>query len=118
MSRTDKSTPWWVKIQRSPAKYSVEVHDHRSGECDLPELPIDKKYWERQGTRCSWGFSQELLFGRGSGCPCWMCHGREDIARHTRKLRQESRERGRQTGLVHDRGADMDEVDWGNVGRG
>lgn len=31
MSRTDKTRPYWVKLQEHP----VEHHDHRDGVCDL-----------------------------------------------------------------------------------
>jgi hypothetical protein len=75
MSRTIKTTPWAVRREKDPAKYALTVRDHRFFACDLPELPQERKMWMRHNTRCYYEPSKQLLYGRHSGCPCWMCHG-------------------------------------------
>jgi hypothetical protein len=63
MSRTTKHTPAWVRINRNPHQLSVEIHDHRFGPCDLPELPVTP-------APLRWHKTTTCYFG----CPCWMCH--------------------------------------------
>ena|SRR5215211_7696615 len=36
MSRTDKTNPYWVKLEQEPSS-RVEHHDHRRGVCDIDE---------------------------------------------------------------------------------
>ncbi|MGH3543347.1 MAG: hypothetical protein ACRDT5_14845 [Mycobacterium sp.] len=67
MSRTDKTAPFWVKLQRGDIA-SIEVHDHRRGACDIDDH--DGGYRPR---RCH----REFLYTGTNVCCCPMCHGRE-----------------------------------------
>lgn len=71
MSRSFKTRPWWVKLAEHPGATCRAEHDHRFGDCDLPESPGQGVH----GQRCRWGPTSRTLDGPGSGCPCEMCHG-------------------------------------------
>jgi hypothetical protein len=67
MSRTDKTRPFWVKVEDPyNRRYVEEDHDHRSSDCDfdgtsawysrssIPRLPSEaaKAFWRAERERC------------------------------------------------------------------
>lgn len=75
MSKTDKTRPWWVRVAEAP----VPVHDHRFGECTLPEEIGPSSggcHWRSAGYHAT-------------GCPSASC-GRE-----WSRIRREERRRDR-----------------------
>lgn len=69
MSKTFKTDPLDVQMAgKNPKMSSEEVHDHRNGECDLPN--IQDHVHERFSTRCHWVYRYE---GRNFSCGCSMC---------------------------------------------
>lgn len=79
MSRTFKTAPVLVKCLSEPGMIEPE-HDHRLGECDLPERPtrpIDsegkKTVWNRNGTHCYWVPSAAFWRSPLGVCGCSTC---------------------------------------------
>ncbi len=71
MSRTDKQTPWWVKtLQPEWRRHVTEVHNHRTGPCDLPAHRAAGRVWAR--TCC---YLEPRWVGRNIWCPCGGCTG-------------------------------------------
>lgn len=70
MSRTRKTDPLKVKVNKHPTKL-VENHDHRLGlPCDLPKVPVYKMF--DSTTRCVWDVSDEMYYDKevwSCGCP-------------------------------------------------
>lgn len=83
MSNTSKTDPYWVRVQDGRS-HTEPVHDHRFGECDLPETPA-----VNTGTRCRWAWS--CAGGGGNECGCRICtaHHERRIAR--RRSRHDSK---------------------------
>jgi len=84
LSRTDKTAPYFVKMQWIP----VAHHDHRFGPCTLPEKPNPKYVWtwrERYG-KCYWDTDWNHPIYR---CGCSMCgydnRGQNRKSRHRAK---------------------------------
>ena len=111
MSDTRKTAPGSVRAAREPARLLRERHDHRQGSCDLPEVP---NTWniESWGTRCRWEFSTEFYVGRDGGCPCWMCHGGENLRDERRHVRHEGRKVSRQLVRVLNSGGEWEDIAW------
>jgi hypothetical protein len=65
MSRTDAHTPFAVRIARGEIG-AHEEHDHRSGDCDLPERDACRSIT----TRCTWTWSWTGV----AICACELCH--------------------------------------------
>jgi hypothetical protein len=81
MSRTDKTKPLWV---RSAEHDPRPIHDHRSGDCDLP--PEQTK--ELPDTRCHWEVPYLLLFG---GTCCAGCSKRVCVKERQGMLKERNR---------------------------
>lgn len=95
MSRTDKTQPWRNRI----AEHPQEVHDHRSGPCDLPKDPLTypdtsavPKTWSC--TRCYWDVQLNHLYDHHV-CGCRMCTGYYERKWDNRKERYRGREQCR-----------------------
>lgn len=87
MSHTDKTRPFWVKLGDSPGNY-VPKHDHRHGDCDLPEFSRD--YWRRD-TRCTWTWTSEWINSPDARCDCKLCRGSIGRRVDNRKARYSAR---------------------------
>ena len=73
-------------MSASPNTCAKQVHDHRDGVCNLPDVPVDV-WWGRPGD-CTWEPDKDLYYGPGHGCGCWMCTdqpGRKARARRDRR---------------------------------
>jgi hypothetical protein len=73
MSHTYRDAPGWVRMGKDRARLVREAHDHRWGECTLGDFTGPDSCWYG-GEGCGYGPALEYYFGKGSGCPCWMCH--------------------------------------------
>ena len=69
MSRTYKTDPLRVKLSKPECSKLkvIEDHDHRFGECDLPENPLHEGY-----TRCTWEYDWNGIHL----CCCKLCSGK------------------------------------------
>lgn len=85
MSRTHAHVPLRIRVARGDLD-RVEVHDHTSGICDLPN-PFDLDALQPGHGHCHWTW---LWDGRGV-CPCQLCHGGEANRRERRAERQRVR---------------------------
>ena len=106
MSKTFKTTPWWVRMAASPSVFASQEHDHVDGVRDLPPRPtVD---WWRTPTRCQWEPSHRL-WSEGTGCSCFCCgdtSGRRHRARRRRRLTRQIGRRLRRAGVDPDEVAD------------
>lgn len=86
MSKTDKTRPWWVRMAEAPGVTCVPVHDHRFGNCTLPdEITADNASTSDRTSGCYWrGAGYHVLGCNSAGC------GRE-----WNQLRREERRRSR-----------------------
>lgn len=70
MSHTDKTRPWWVKMNDAPMVTCAPRHDHRFGPCTLPaEITADTAGFHASG--CHWGTTGYNATGPGvlhNGC--------------------------------------------------
>lgn len=67
MSRTDKTAPYDVKMLWIPR----EKHDHRFGECNLPDAPSpEREPWSVRYANCYWDTNWYDPIYR---CGCGMC---------------------------------------------
>jgi hypothetical protein len=84
MSRTDKTKPWWVRVNEHNPRAD---HDHRNGICDLPESALSQHnnfQWNR--SQCHWS-DHEIIYGNCcAGCGCVHCR---DAYSHRRSVRTE-----------------------------
>lgn len=83
MSRTDKTNPFWVKLDRGDLA-SDEWHDHSHGTCDLPERWLDQFTGK---TRCR----REFRFTGIRTCCCPLCHAWDYPLPEPRRRRRERR---------------------------
>lgn len=107
MSHTYKTNPYLVKLS-NPEKHRVilkEVHDHRFGECNLPENPLNQTSW--RGCYYTWSWN-----GRNSFCGCHLCTDYEYRIIHNRSERRKSKSRCKQ--FVVDPEYFDDMIDWYN----
>lgn len=81
MSRTDKTDPYWVRV-RDGRSHTEPLHDHRFGECDLPDTPE-----VTTDTRCRWVWS--YVGNRDCGCRLCTAHHERRTAR--RRSRHDSK---------------------------
>ena len=65
---------------------AIEVHDHRDGECDLPDLDEWVKTPMASRTRCYWDLCLRELYEHHT-CGCWMCTERPFRKQQRRKER-------------------------------
>lgn len=97
MSRTDKTRPWWVKMNDAPMVTCAPRHDHRFGPCTLPdEITAETASASHRTSGCYWGSTGHNSSGPGvlhNGCRD--CTGyydrREDRRRSRRAARLELR---------------------------
>ena len=91
MSKTTKTTPMWVRMNRRPATLSVADHDHRNGVCDL-DTPLNyhRQHHYVSGS-CVPRPSTLALKGPNSGCGCPMCTNRDARRVSRRQVRREGR---------------------------
>ncbi|MBU8832902.1 hypothetical protein [Mycolicibacterium goodii] len=68
MSKTDKTTPFWVKLMRGDIA-SVEVHDHTDGTCDMPDAATPSGWTKHQGCHRAFVYTGTRV------CCCPLCHG-------------------------------------------
>jgi len=71
MSRTDNHRPYWLRAEDDGP---VECHDHRFGECDLPE---ERSVWHGDWSdrpNCYWEPSRSAWYGP-LACNCSYCQG-------------------------------------------
>jgi hypothetical protein len=69
MSRTDNHRPYWLRAEDAGP---VECHDHRFGECDLPE---ERSVWHgnwNERPNCYWEASKSAWYS-ALACSCSMC---------------------------------------------
>jgi len=85
MSRTDKTDPYRVLLWVDPAGRLPE-HDHRVGECDLPQ---DIRGHLEARTRCTWGSLWDHAWA--AVCSCELCHGGRWCRAENRRDRRASR---------------------------
>lgn len=93
MSRTIAHTPWSVLVARRP-DLRVEVHDHRSGVCDLPSpaeyaamLRAERYYYPRL-THCRWDLDWQRMWNI---CGCALCTGKYERRAERRRSRRNAR---------------------------
>lgn len=79
MSRTDKTAPWWVRAEDAGLR---EHHDHRNGECTLPEEPCYGRAWPRES--CYW----EVANWTDMACGCSMCSPGRWRTKRTKRERE------------------------------
>jgi hypothetical protein len=92
VSRTDAHRPYRARLTGPP--HAVELHDHRTGPCDLPTLAqwrhmlsSDRRHWLLYSTlRCTWTLSSE----QQHLCGCAMCTGRFDRQQDRRRTRRQA----------------------------
>lgn len=74
MSKTDKTSPYWVRVTEEPGITCIPVHQHADGVCDLPEHPTEMgRRWGAES--CYWAESKAFWYDRGNPCGCPMCTG-------------------------------------------
>lgn len=89
MTRTFKTDPLPVKAARHPGVLQ-EMHDHRSGPCDLPATPALET--ERL-TRCTWGLPWGTLASDPKfRCGCPLCTAQAWRRRENRRIRHTGRQ--------------------------
>lgn len=88
MSDTDKTRPYWVQLVTEP--FRVEVHDHRSHECNLPSVAEIRTAdaLPRHFTDCHYTYQWD---GRNHFCGCPLCTGQEDRRADRRRSRHQAR---------------------------
>lgn len=88
MSRTDNHRPYRARILDKGS--AVATHDHRSGECDLPDLDdwVHERVTER--THCGWEIPLSVLSEHPT-CGCDMCTGSQYRKRERRRRRHNER---------------------------
>lgn len=93
MSRTDKTTPWWVRMAERPGVTYLPAHDHRDGVCTLPDdITPESASLNRRLSGCHWIATNRYLFDRGglTGGREWY-HIRRETRRRSRRSRRELR---------------------------
>ncbi|BCY09863.1 hypothetical protein [Actinoplanes sp. L3-i22] len=95
MSRTDKTRPWWVQMADAPMVAGRPVHDHRRGECTLPERITAES--ARPGEGCFWGLTRSYWFRRveSHGYREWSLQRRADRRRSRHEARRAVRHQAR-----------------------
>lgn len=96
MSHTDKTRPLHVKMWDSSSNINKQArHDHRFGECDLPDSFAESEANWGAGepvTGCTWEFAYTGVHV----CCCAVCHGggwvRAEIRSERRKARMACRD--------------------------
>lgn len=87
MSRTDKTDPYWVKVER----YGIEDHDHRNGVCDYEISSKEKgsprwKYQSCEDTMSGgWAYSSRYD-ERASVVKWWSNYFERSNRRETKRL--------------------------------
>lgn len=85
MSKTDKTTPYWVRLLRRDVPVQ-EVHDHENGPCDLPPKPEHREHVGYRGRgHCHWDYTYSDGVNHFCGCP--MCTGKHERKAERRKRR-------------------------------
>lgn len=107
MSRTDKTRPWHVRVAEIPMVTCYPVHDHRGGECTLPDDPADVPV---KGARCYWRESDQLLYGRDRGCGCPLCTQQDERRAKARRQRRQGRQQARSATVAVASGVDPIEL--------
>lgn len=88
MSDTKKTDPFLIKLWNG-ALHRAAVHDHRFGECDLPQA-VDEHLaqlsagWSRLDGRCRW----EFQFTGVRTCCCGLCRPRACGRRERKSARR------------------------------
>lgn len=93
MAHTDKTKPVRVRILEGTLT-PREVHDHRTGPCDLPATPRDEeKRFRQEGwaghqkANCYWDFHMEGT----STCGCHMCTSHNERRAERRANRHDTK---------------------------
>ncbi|MFC4854265.1 hypothetical protein [Actinophytocola glycyrrhizae] len=94
MSKTDKTRPRWVRIADTPGVTGVAVHDHRFGDCTLPdEITADSTSASHRTSGCHWhgaGYHQTGCGSAGCGRE-WSRFRREERRRDRHQAHRELR---------------------------
>lgn len=99
MSKTDKTSPWWVK-QHYDHSYIEPVHRHEAHECNLPPRPSAKemhndrthKWSNDPDAPCFWWPSLAFYRSRWALCGCYMCSpDAYDMPRSKRERKEKKR---------------------------
>ena len=102
MSKTHKTAPFWVQLN-NPERTGIsveEVHDHRFGECDLPEFPGKDHINIRGYCMYSWNYN-----GKNAFCGCNMC------TEHLWRKRQNKSFRRKSTEMLNPKYLDVNDYD-------
>lgn len=89
VSRTDKTRPWWVQMASEP-NAARPSHDHRHGECTLPEdITAATASGNPRRGRCYWAPGPSYWYRRTES------HGYREYAAWRREERRRSRHAAR-----------------------
>lgn len=81
MSRTLKTSPFWVRMADAPAN-AVACHDHRYGPCDLAPRSVRTFRDQDWAARCHWERTWYTAF-----CGCPICRGSLGLRGQRRRAR-------------------------------
>ncbi|RYP86842.1 hypothetical protein EKO23_07650 [Nocardioides guangzhouensis] len=84
MSRTEKTSPYLVKLWDGTLRRVAE-HDHRFGDCDLPQTLAEHR--ARCNSRCRW----ELRYDGTHICCCQLCRAQTWVRNDLRGERNRAR---------------------------